>query len=207
MMKLCTNAYISPLTLGSSDIIVILLPGPVISGSKVIKPGTSEKCQNRAVFLSGSRREGIYAFPCPLTESLGRHKRMPVKGTFCLPLPPAKMENAQRCPIFSVPVLAKGVAFLKVQIRNHHPRRTKSKQKISQWKQDFGFKTFPHFIASLCFWILFLASLGQHTPCIDKSNTVGNRSSILEPGSLRKKNHTAHICPHAYVYRSLSGII
>ena len=44
-----------------------------------------------------------------------------------------------RCPIFSVPRLAKGVAFLKIQIRNHYPHRTKSKQKISQWNQDFGF--------------------------------------------------------------------
>lgn len=128
------------------------------------------------------------AFPGPLTESLGENKRMPVKWAFFyLPLPPAKIENSQRCPIFSVPMLAQGVAFLKVQIRNHHPRRTKSKQKISQWKQDFGFKTFPHFIASLCFQILFLASLSQHTPCIDKSNPVGNRSSILEPRSLWKK--------------------
>lgn len=130
----------------------------------------------------------------------------------CLPLPPAKIENSQRCPILSVPMLAKGVAFLKVQIRNHHPRRTKSKQKISQWKQDFGFKTFPHFIASLCFQILFLASLSQHAPCIDKSNTVGNRSSILEPGSLRKKkkNHMEHIyTPHTCTSHrpgSFSGI-
>lgn len=31
VMKPCTNAYISPLTLGSSGIIVTLLPGPVIS--------------------------------------------------------------------------------------------------------------------------------------------------------------------------------
>ena len=95
-------------------------------------------------------------------------------------------------------MLAKGVAFLKVQIRNHHPRRTKSKQKISQWKQDFGFKTFPHFIASLCFQILFLASLGQHPPCTDKSNTVG---WIIHLGAwiFREKSHGTRMPTRVHV--------
>lgn len=128
-------------------------------------------------------------------------------GLFCLPLPPAKAENSQRCPIFSVPMLAQGVAFLKVQIRNHHPRRTKNKQKISQWKQDFGFKTFPHFIASLCFQILFLASLSQHSPCIDKSNTVGT-DLPLGTQVLKETSHGIHNThTHTYVYTSLSRVI
>ena len=156
VMKPCTSAYISPLTLRSSGIIVTL-PGPVISWSKVIKPDTSEKCQKQNSVPQGFKKR-VCAFPSPLIESLGENKRLPVKwALFAYPFLLLKLKTL-RCPIFSVPRLAKGVAFFKIQIRNHHPRRTKSKQKISQWNQDFGFSTFPHFIASLCFQILFLAS-------------------------------------------------
>lgn len=127
VMKPCTNAYISPWTLGSSGIIVPLLPGPVISWSKVIKPGTAERCQNRTVFLRVSRR-GRVPSHIPWQNHRGKQKDTGEVGPFCLPLLLLKLKTL-RCPIFSVSLLAKGAAFLKAQIRSHHPHRTKSKQK------------------------------------------------------------------------------
>lgn len=138
VMKSCTNAYISPLTLGSSGIIVTLLPRLVISWSKVIKPRTSEKCQNRTLFLRVSGR-GCVSFHVFWDNQWGKIKGWLWSGPFfAYPFVLLKLKTL-RCTIFSVPTLAKGVAFLKVRIRNHHPRRTISKQKISQWNQDFGF--------------------------------------------------------------------
>lgn len=52
----------------------------------------------------------------------------------------------------------------------------------------------------------FLTSISQHTPCIDKYNRVGNRSSILEPGSL-KENHTEHTYTHTHVHITVKGYL
>lgn len=76
-------------------------------------------------------KKRICAFPCPLTESLEENKRMSVKwALFAYPFLLVELKTL-RCPIFSVPMLALGVVFLKVHIRNHHPHRTKSKQNLT----------------------------------------------------------------------------
>lgn len=78
----------------------------------------------------------VHAFAHPLTESLGEIKGCLPSGPFFTYLFFLLKLKTRRCPIFSVPMLAKGVAFLKEP--NKEPSPTQNKKQTENLTVESG---------------------------------------------------------------------